>query len=499
MAQKNFKSIQMIDNNSNNEIVLKRDSFNDRFNEDLSQLLLSHLSFESKICFECVSKKWQKFIFNKQYSIQINSKPYAPKNNNCLNKLMKSRRNQNNYYKEIDLKAFESVLNKCKFIDNIDVKEREFQNKRQVLELITKYCPNLKSIAFSFNEIREQTLSEFGLKLGPNLRSLHFYQSEWNPNNYEDIHNNQVLKFCSILQTLKGVTINDFIHTNKSLMTKLQNIVLEYGLNDKLFVKTFTKTYKNSVKCLDISFVRNNDRKSQNSLLQELPHFEGLIELNLRFEKRQPFSQSIPEKLKKVALKCKQLKRLTIVSYTMDPKISTKVLDSMQYFTQIEFLKLMLFYWDKGMSIQSLEDCKQLTRLKLSNSLLKDDFFEGIHRYLPQLTHLNIEVKYVTNNCMKSLSKLPNLEALRILSLYESTFPKITDEGICALINESPKLRSLLFYSHPSITNKTIDSLISTAFSKPNILFKHIFCGKELEEIMKRYQKLPQNLYINTH
>jgi hypothetical protein len=57
MAQKNFKSIQMIDNNSNNKIVLKRDSFNDRFNEDLSQLLLSHLSFEEKIGFECVSKK----------------------------------------------------------------------------------------------------------------------------------------------------------------------------------------------------------------------------------------------------------------------------------------------------------------------------------------------------------------------------------------------------------------------------------------------------------
>jgi hypothetical protein len=43
---------------------------------------------------------------------------------------MKSRRNENKYYKEIDLKAFESVLNKCKFINNIDVKEREFQNKR---------------------------------------------------------------------------------------------------------------------------------------------------------------------------------------------------------------------------------------------------------------------------------------------------------------------------------------------------------------------------------
>jgi hypothetical protein len=55
------------------------------------------------------------------------------------------------------------------------------------------------------------------------------------------------------------------------------------------------------------------------------------------------------------------------------------------------------------MPIQSLKDCKQLTRLKLSNSLLKDDFFEGIHRYLPQLTRLNIEVKYVTNNCMKWL------------------------------------------------------------------------------------------------
>ncbi len=67
------------------------------------------------------------YLINK---IQINCKPYAPKNNNCLNKMMKSRRNENKYYKEIDLKAFESVLNKCKFINNIDVKEREFQNKR---------------------------------------------------------------------------------------------------------------------------------------------------------------------------------------------------------------------------------------------------------------------------------------------------------------------------------------------------------------------------------
>ena len=39
-------------------------SFN-RFGDDLCELLLSYLSFEDKIRFECVSHQFQRLIFNK--------------------------------------------------------------------------------------------------------------------------------------------------------------------------------------------------------------------------------------------------------------------------------------------------------------------------------------------------------------------------------------------------------------------------------------------------
>jgi hypothetical protein len=46
-------------NNNNYENSLKRDSFSDRICDDLCQVLLSYLSFEHKIRFECISKQFQ--------------------------------------------------------------------------------------------------------------------------------------------------------------------------------------------------------------------------------------------------------------------------------------------------------------------------------------------------------------------------------------------------------------------------------------------------------
>jgi hypothetical protein len=51
-----------------NELINRmysKDSF-DRFGDDLCQLLLSYLSIEEKISFECVSKQWKELVFDKQ-------------------------------------------------------------------------------------------------------------------------------------------------------------------------------------------------------------------------------------------------------------------------------------------------------------------------------------------------------------------------------------------------------------------------------------------------
>jgi hypothetical protein len=155
----------------------KRQSFSERICDDLCQVLIKYLSFEDKIRFECVSKQFQRLIFNKQYCIEIiEINPYLAQNRNCdrkentLNALIK-KRNQFNY------KAFESVLKKCKFINNIIINYRnDYLNTKEVLKSIVKNCTNLKSIAFNFNRISDHLIENFGRKLGQNLREITFIE-----------------------------------------------------------------------------------------------------------------------------------------------------------------------------------------------------------------------------------------------------------------------------------------------------------------------------------
>ncbi len=101
-------------NNNNNENSLKRDSFSARICDDLCEVLLSYLSIEDKIRFECVSKQFQNCVYIKQNAIEVDN--CFLKRNNVLNKLLiRSKGN----HKSFNYKAFESVLKKRKFINEV--------------------------------------------------------------------------------------------------------------------------------------------------------------------------------------------------------------------------------------------------------------------------------------------------------------------------------------------------------------------------------------------
>ncbi len=70
-------------------IMNRRQAFDCRICDDLCEVLLKYFSFEDKIKFECISKQFQRLIFNKQYFIHIKN--------------------------SINLKAFESLLKKISF------------------------------------------------------------------------------------------------------------------------------------------------------------------------------------------------------------------------------------------------------------------------------------------------------------------------------------------------------------------------------------------------
>ncbi|XP_054157839.1 uncharacterized protein LOC128956180 [Oppia nitens] len=65
-----------------------RQSF-DRFGDDLTELLLSYLSFDEKIRHECVSKQWQRLVFQSHNYIEDNE-IYVKNYEKIMKKLLNS-------------------------------------------------------------------------------------------------------------------------------------------------------------------------------------------------------------------------------------------------------------------------------------------------------------------------------------------------------------------------------------------------------------------------
>ena len=120
--------------------VYAKNSF-DRFGDDLTQLILQHLTFEDKIRLECVSKQWRRLVFNKQFGIEIYNKLYP-----CLNEknsLQEIYRRIDNK-KQIDEHSVESVLKKCPNIQKVII---WVEVSSKVMSIFGQYCPYIKSLS----------------------------------------------------------------------------------------------------------------------------------------------------------------------------------------------------------------------------------------------------------------------------------------------------------------------------------------------------------------
>ena len=120
----------------------KRDSFDERICDDLSEVILQYLPIEVKFRFESVSKQFQRTIFEKQYKLKIK-----------------------------DSTHLESILKKCPKINSIDFKSISYEDGERVVELIDKYCNNLVEISGNLN-ITERAMKELVQKFSLNSFTL---------------------------------------------------------------------------------------------------------------------------------------------------------------------------------------------------------------------------------------------------------------------------------------------------------------------------------------
>ena len=70
LINKHFNGITFHNYSNTQMKVYAKNSF-DRFGDDLTEEILQYLTFEDKIRLECVSKKWQRCVYRKQFRINI--------------------------------------------------------------------------------------------------------------------------------------------------------------------------------------------------------------------------------------------------------------------------------------------------------------------------------------------------------------------------------------------------------------------------------------------
>ncbi len=99
------------------------DSF-DRFDDDLCEFILSYLPIRYKLQFECVSKQWKSFIFNKQQIISINRQFKIPETLYFLEVFIKKFM----FIKEIEIfnhindHIIEALIRNCQYLEKVTLK-----------------------------------------------------------------------------------------------------------------------------------------------------------------------------------------------------------------------------------------------------------------------------------------------------------------------------------------------------------------------------------------
>jgi len=477
---------------SNNSIELSlnsnRDSFSHRICDDLCEVLLSYLSFEDKIRFECVSKQWKKLIFNKQFIIEVYQRSYGDQIYG-LNQLLKGR--------NLDMFAFESVLTKCQFINQITI--GFVKNTEQVLQSITNCSNNLKKISIYFRDISRHVIKQFGIKCGPKLTIIDFRVYRCVGTNPVSTDNYKLLiRLCPNLEQVFNVEMSAIIDGNQKLLPKLKKVIINSTNNEEV-IKTFFNGYKDSLKHLDISLVPDQCKVA---LIRGISNLISLQSLNLVLE---PVDLSV-ENIRPIADKCTQIKHLAF-DCVVDDRMTNKILDTISYFTQIESLDIYFRRkYSQSDHIKSFNGCKKLTKFKIKFNQIDDHFFKDINLYLPQLTHLRATINAnVSDNSLQSLSKLKNLKSVVFEPCYTISrsleSPSITDSGIRHFIDKCPSIQSIDLYRGPNISHKTIDALIALALRKPRIDFYYLFQSIEncssipLNDIMNN-RSIPGNINL---
>ena len=456
--------------------VYRKDSF-DRFGDDLSELILSHLSFEQKLSFECVCSRWRRQVFSKDFRFEILRHKFK-----CGHKrlFIRSYVHQNQTF-ELEPNLFKSLMKKflnlsellidsnCKCDENvlrvlIDLYHNSLKNLKTLNIRVKEDITN--EVLIEFSRLFGQTLTEVsiaGLSEGRLATVLSFFGK-----NLHTIDLKQNLR--SLLMTTECKEENDLPKIEKIFLTNpltadFEEFVLKYGTNLRQLSLSFDQYYKNNIKNT-LKYVAN---------LESLQVFRLDSELFFLKPNELSFNEQhiIDDSLRLIGQKCLRLHSVDICIF--GDLISDAFLKIFgKHYHCLESLDLAL--WDIGNKYFPTLNCfefrpengRHLTKLNLMFEQLCDDHLKDIHLFLPNLRAIKLNSdEPLTNECLKHLAKLQNLRTVVLEGNIDLNYMEI--EAIMQFIENCKQLKILDIEFENDLNDVSYDVFKIMALMTPRI------------------------------
>ena len=399
--------------------VYAKDSM-DRFGDDLTEEVLQYLTFEDKLSLECVSKQWQRCVYQRQYVIEIHDfedeysdemeiESDSDEKHNSLDKLLIFKY----YRRQLNINAFESVVKKCPNIKKVILR---FEIDSSVLLMIGRLCPHIKSLGYRRigYSMSGNNTNDFFRDNGHKLEELSVTQT--NDSLFE------YLQYCPNLKTVSIDNINFLFNGDKEFLIKLEKIKSVIPMSSFPFSIQFSKLinemkilsdkYSKTMKTLNIRLF-NLTAEELKTCIECIARFENLKELKVSISPID-ITQPIDDCLSLIGQKCTKLLKLDLsISMNELIPITDRFFASFSEFKAIKKLKILFDNHNIKINgnVKAFKDCKQLNEMNINYPKLTEDFFTNIDLFVPKLQSLKISSdEEFSDSFIESFHSMKNIQ-----------------------------------------------------------------------------------------
>ena len=435
----------------------KRDSFDDRFCDDLCEDILQYLSLEDKLRLECVSKQFQRTVFQRHFELHINIKGVNAHKNYLKNKDNRITIYLNyNYIEDQSLDSFKALLKKCPNITSIKLdtcysSNYNPYNFNQVFQLIIENFNNLSEINL-LKDINDRNFVKLYHKFGQKIKYLPQYRELLDLIFFPNIEKLRI-RFWYDQSIIPHLTRDN-----------LKQLDIDLDQDREHWLQTMIKNFPKLTHLKVISY--SGDENAIYESLKNISNLKHLIHFYFHIQCNDNCHRFCGL-LKQMAKHCRNLKSLNC-SFNQNS-------DLIQFLTQLKAFSALKRLWldfvvnegeniinfNEFFSFELFKGFENITHLSLgfNSHYLKESIIKEIDINLPKLQFLEILYPFDTTpegvtQMADILSRLSRLETLKLFFKSGVDFKPIEEQ----ITEKCRKIKDILFDSFPPDPNTDSDT-----------------------------------------